>query len=288
MNLKAASLLCALLLWTTLAGCPANDLSGSDTITGGTTPSNHDSGNADSGGADTGTDAGDTDAGNQDDGGATDDGGASGGGNADDQNDGADTGSDDGATGDTGNNNAGDDGADDTGTGETPDLSAFTGSFAGQLACTKTESVQGGAGPTEEWNANLTITFGADGYPTALTVPAYMQDAHDMLEFSVPVAQAGDHVSVTQTTGTYTATLTATVTEATYTATTGHVVLTLEHHGAQDALVEDGTGTFTVDYTLSGDQLTYTAVVAYDVTLINVISLDTTWGLTSTGTLQRQ
>ena len=278
MKLKAASLLCALLLWTAIGGCPGSDL-GTNNATPGENTSAGGNDNGDSG-ATAGDQAGNTqNDGNTDGSQDTGDGGQ-------DVGDGAGSGNDTGDQGDTGGT-SGNDNTGNTG-GDTADLSAFAGTFAGQLACTKSESVQGGAGPNEQWNADLTLTFDASGYPTGLTVPAYMQNTHHMLTFDVQVAQVGDEVSVTETAGDYTATLTARVTEATYTATTGHIVLALTHDGIQGALTEDGTGTFTVDYTLSGDALRYAAVTEYEVTMTNVISLNTTWGLDCDGTLTRQ
>ncbi len=272
MTMRLTTIIAALLLWSSLGGCPTTIPAGDDGDSqnpGLNDDQNNDGDAANDGGQDDGSSVNDSNDGSQDDGGSsTDDGSSNDGSSADD--------------GSSDSSSSNDGGQDDGQTSD--DGAAISGTFSGTLNCHKTESAQGSPGPEDDWTTQLDFTLNAN-VPTQFIVPAYRQPDHGNMTFAVSAVTAGDSVSVTMTDGSYTATLTATVREATYTATTGHVILDLEYHGAEGALTEDGTGTFTLDYTISGDTITYTAVTDYDVTMVFV---STEWTLTCTGTLTSQ
>lgn len=261
MNAKTGIAVVALvLLWATIGGCPAPTSVPDDlTDPGGTTP-------ADASGDDGASDDADDSAGG--DGGATDDGSSSDDGSADGTDDGGtDTGSGDGSSSD----DDGTDGSDDT-DGDDPNdgdvTPLFAGTYSGEVTCVKRESVYGGDWQLEqEWTANRTMTFDANGYPAAIVVPGYGQ-AEGGIEFVAEVSQVGDTDTITEAEGTYTATITVTVALATYTETTARLVLTLEHLGQSGNLLEDGTGVQVVEFELVGGGLPFTSQTTYDVDLV--------------------
>lgn len=257
MNAKFVGLLVILFLsWTMIAGCPTSpNLDGNDDGTpGGSADVNDDNGDSSGDADDGGSPADDS----QDDGGAPDD-------QADDS--GADDGGDD---------------ADDSGGAVTP---LFTGSYSGQWERTGQESLGGTPAPEEQWTTQETITFGADGIPTAFIVPGYRQ-TQGGIDFIAQVKQVGDTVTLNDSADEMDYTLTVTVAQADYGETTAHIVLNLVHHGegANEALTQDGTGVQEIDYSLQGGQLEYVSTTTYDVAWFYG-SIDTTWNVTCEGTL---
>jgi hypothetical protein len=259
MSAKSAGLLLLLLFsWAAVGGCPTT--TGVDDGIG--SPDN-------AAPADSGSDATD---GSQDGGGASD-GQANGSADA--------VGDDDCA--DDGDSGGDDDSAGDGDSGGGPPI--FTGSYSGQWARVGQESLGGTPGSEEEWTTDQTITFGADGIPTAFIVPGYLQ-TQGGIDFVAEVKQVGDTVTLNESAGGLNYTLTVTVALADYAETTARVVLNLVHH-AEDtnpALTQDGTGVQVVQYSLQGGQLEYSSTTAYEVTWFYG-SIDTTWDVSCDGTL---
>jgi hypothetical protein len=275
MNAKTGIAVVALvLLWASVGGCPApTDGSDDPTDTGGSTPADT-SGDAGAGDS-TGGDDGSTDDGSSSDGGASD--------GADDG--GTDTGSGDDSSSDDGTDGTGDSGGDDPGSGDPNDHDVtplFAGTFSGTVTYVKSESLGGPLGLEEQWTADRTMTFGADGLPTAFVIPGYGQ-TEGGIEFVAEVNEAGETVTLTETSGTYTATLTVTVALATYHQTTANVVLSLEHHGEMGSLVENGTGIQVIEYELDSGNVVYHSLTNYEVNLSDLV--DTLWQVDCRGTL---
>lgn len=259
MNAKTGiAVVALLLLWASVGGCPAtNDGSDDLTDTGGSTPTDT---SGDAGGSTSGDD-GSTDDGSSSDGGASD--------GADDG--GIDTGSGDDSSSDDGTDGTGDSGGDDPGSGDPNDHDVtplFAGTYSGVVTYVKRESVRGGDWKLEqEWTADRSMTFDVAGYPTGIVVPGYGQGKGGV-EFFAQVSQVGDTDTITEVEGTYTATLTVTVSLATYTATTGRLLLSLEHQGSQGNLLEEGTGVQAVEFELVGADLAFSSQTTYDVDLV--------------------
>jgi hypothetical protein len=236
-------------------------------------------------GNDDGTPAGSADVtdGNGDSSGDADDGSSATGGDQ------ADGGTSDGQADDSGTDDGGGaaDGsgggdADGSGGAVTP---VFTGTYSGQWDRTGQESLSGTPGPEEQWTTEETITFGADGIPTAFIVPGYRQ-TEGGIDFIAEVKQVGDTVTLDASADGMDYTLTITVAQADYGETSAHIILNLVHHGegANDALTQDGTGVQEIEYDLQDGQLEYTSTTAYDVAWFYG-SIDTTWDITCEGTL---
>ncbi len=260
MSAKSASLLLLLFFsWAAVGGCPTT----TSVDDGVGSP-------GDAAPADSSSDATD---GGQDSGGAS---GGSATGSADGVADG-DSGGDDDSTGDDPSSGDGDSG------GDNPPV--FTGTYSGQWARVGQESLGGTPGPEVEWTTDQTITFGADGIPTAFVVPGYLQ-TEGGIDFVAEVNQVGDTVTLNASAGGLNYTLTVTVVLATYGETTARVVLDLIHvgDGDNDALDQDGTGVQVVQYSLEDGQLEYSSTTAYEVAWFYG-SIDTTWDVSCDGTL---
>lgn len=235
----------------------ATDDSGQSTDDGTTDGSDSTDNSADDGS----TDDGATDNGSTDDG-STDDGST-----------------DDGIT-DSGSTDNGDD--NDSGSTDT----VLTGNFAGTVECTKTEAISGGAlGLAKSWNENFAFEIDAAGIPVEYTIPGYMQSAGG-IQFVAQVHQVGDTVTLTETSGTYTATLQVTVALASYNANGGSVTLQLAHNGVKGSLTEVGTGICNIEFTADGDNVTYASTTDYAVKLNGIVS--TQWHVVCDGSLAPQ
>jgi hypothetical protein len=278
MNVKLASLaIIVLLSWSLVGGCPVSD---NTTLPddGAAADSNGD-GSAADGGTSSGAASGSTDGGSDgsaDGGSASDDGGEVDGGsadngspNGDDQDDGDQDGTDDGDQGD----------GDQDGDEVTP---VFEGTYTGELACHKKESLLGTPGAESDWTRTFSFSFDENGLPTAFVIPGYMQ-AEGGVEFVAEVSQLGESVTLEESFGTFTATLTVTVVAATYNETDARVVLSLEHYGDQPGVPQEGTGMHVVQYELDDGDLAYSATTTYEVLLGG--QFDTTWEVACEGTL---
>jgi hypothetical protein len=279
MNAKLASVVSVvvvLLLSSAIVGCP-NPVDVADTAT---TPGD----STDSGSSADATSGGDT----------TDAGGSAGdsstGGSTGSTGDGSTGGDSSGATGDAGNTGGtGDSGSgdsttiDDGGTGDVTPV--FTGSYRGDLACAKYESIGGPLSGEKTWTTTFSMTFNQDGIPTGFAVPAYRQDSGP-IDLFASVNQVGESETLTLTRPSspgFSGTLTVTVASATYNETSANVILSLEHHAQQNALTEDGTGICAIQYQLDGDNLLYSSTTTYEVNLSGLV--DTIWQVECEGTL---
>jgi hypothetical protein len=265
MNMKSASVLLVLLLsWALLGGCPASmDGTGADTSADSVPADSADNSNGDATPAD--LDGGSEPSDGDD---ASDDGTSSDGPTSDD-------------TGNGSGDVADDDGTDVDDNGEP----AFTGAYSGQWTRVGQESLGGTPGREQEWTTDQTMTFGADGIPTAYIVPGYRQ-TEGGIDFVAEVKQLGDSVTLQESADGMDYTLTVTVALATYGETTARVVLNLIHHGegSNEALTQDGTGVQVVEYSLQGGQLEYSSMTTYEVAWF-YDSIDTTWEVSCEGTL---
>lgn len=248
MSAKSTSLLVLLLFaWAAVGGCP--------------TTTSVDDGVGSPGDAAPADSTGDATDGSQDSGGAS-------GGSTTDSTDGVGDG-DSAGDGGSGGDNA----------------PVFTGTYSGQWARVGQESLGGTPGPEVEWTTDQTITFGADGIPTAFIVPGYRQ-TEGGVDFVAEVKQVGDSVTLTASADGLDYTLTVTVALATYGETTARVILDLIHVGDSDndTLDQDGTGVQVVQYSLQDGQLEYSSTTAYEVAWFYG-SIDTTWDVSCEGTL---
>jgi|GEM_PF-5006345 len=182
---------------------------------------------------------------------------------------------------DNGDNN-GDANGGDGGDDDTPAQTAFTGAYSGAVACTKSESLGGPLGLEQSWNDNINFAFNADGLPIEFSIPGYGQSEGGVV-FVAQVNQVGDTVTLTETQGTYTGTLTVSVAITQYDDDSGRIVLQLEHSGVKNALTEEGTGACVIEFARDGANLTYSSVTDYEVILSGMIN--TLWHVECTGTL---
>ncbi|MFQ5805249.1 MAG: hypothetical protein ACE5I3_02225, partial [Phycisphaerae bacterium] len=223
MNAKFASLvIVSVLSWATVGGCPAPV----DVTDGVTTPENN--GSEDSGSSTPSSNGTNSDSGTTD--------GSAGPGTADSA---SDT-SGDGMGGDADGGSApGDDGSgadDDADAGDSTDgddsddedtSPVFQGTYSGQIQRVKRESLGGPLGSEQQWTTTFSITFDSHGMPTAFLVPGYGQ-TEGGIDFMPEVNRVGQTVTLTESSGSYSATLTVTVAVATYEETSARVVLSLE------------------------------------------------------------
>jgi hypothetical protein len=270
MNLRVGLIAIALFgMSVALVGCP----NVSDVPDGVTTPDDGESTDS-SGGGGTTDDTGGAGAETDGSAGTTDE---AGGGGETDGSSGGDAVSD--GAGDAADADSGGD------TGTTPDnggQTTLTGTYSGEIACTQSESLQGAPGPERQTTRTFSVTFGGNGLATGFIVPGYSHG----LEFFAAVSQAGGTVTLNESSGNYQATLIVTVASATYTATGGRVILSLDYEGQEVNLTEEGTGVQTVEFELGGSALTYSSLTSYEVDMMaGTLTLPTTKEYDCQGTL---
>src|SRR5262245_36309549 len=110
--------------------------------------------------------------------------------------------------------------------GTTTGATDAAGTWSATINCTTTESVNGVAGPSTDSTKTETVTFDATGFPTGLKIDGFLGDPDQ----TVAVSKKGDSATVNYTASGRSATITATVSSATYTAGTADIQLDLTYH----------------------------------------------------------
>lgn len=139
---------------------------------------------------------------------------------------------------------------------------AFTsGTWSGTLSCEVAQSLSGTTTSTQTDTRTFSITFDDNGVPSSLTILGFSSSS----DLEAGLAQVGDSVTLTSTSGTLAITQVVTVTQARYTSTTASITLMIDYSGSSGGLTQEGSATQTIQATVSGETLSYSAMTTYDV-----------------------
>lgn len=166
--------------------------------------------------------------------------------------------------------------------GGTNEPSALAGTWTGELACTSTQSIDGGEGVPFETTRDVALTFDDDGRPTGLPVLGFSNAPTQ----TTGINEVGETETLTSQSGTLAITRVLTVRSATYTATTARVIIDIDYEASGGALTQTGTGVLTVFAEIADGVLDVTLDVDYDITqAADTLSFDTTETLACEGAL---
>lgn len=160
------------------------------------------------------------------------------------------------------------------------------GTWVGTVNCTTVQSLNDTPGPAREGTRSITLTIGANGFPTGAQVFGFSGNP----DITADVSANGSSDTVASSTATLTTiSQTITVTAIDVKATGFTMSLKVDYTASGGALTQTGTGTLVISVERSGDTLTYTADSDIHVTqTAGDIELDTSERITCTGTLTKQ
>ncbi len=160
----------------------------------------------------------------------------------------------------------------------------LTGTWQGQLTCTRTESLGSTTGTPVSETVTFEITFGDDGAPAAVTILGFTGAPDQVAALNA----VGESATQDSANGSLTVNQTATITSRTATGTRIEIGISIDYQATGGVLSQEGSGTQTIVAEVSGGVLTYTAEADYSVEQSSgPINLDTGEMIRCTGTLSR-
>lgn len=165
-----------------------------------------------------------------------------------------------------------------------PDCMDLTGTWRGDLACTRTESLGSTSGSPVTETVSFEITFNDAGVPTMVTILGFT-GAPDQV---AALDAVGESATQDSANGSLTVNQTATITATSFTSSRVEIGISIDYGATGGNLTQTGTATQTIIAEVSGDTLTYSSEADYSVQQsTGPIDLNTGETIRCEGTLSR-